>query len=85
VVVVGLLVWPSAASADSASIGAVQDAGGGQMTVTYTVTSSAGGQFGFGGWFAYLAEDHSSRACNVSWANYLRHVVSFSAGRRIRD
>jgi hypothetical protein len=82
VVALGLMLWPSAASADSASIDSVHDAGGGQMTVTYTVSSTAVGEFGFSGWFAYLAEDHSSRACNVSWANYLRHVVSFqqSAG-----
>jgi hypothetical protein len=45
------------------------------MTVTYTVTSTAVAQSGFSGWVAYLAEDHSTRACNVAWANYLRHVV----------
>jgi hypothetical protein len=25
-------------------------------------------------WYAYLAEDHASRACSPAWANYLRHV-----------
>jgi hypothetical protein len=70
-----LLLWPSSASADSASIDAVQDAGGGQMNVTYTVTSTAVAQSGYSGWVAYLAEDHSTRPCNVAWANYLRHVV----------
>lgn len=76
-VALGLLVWPASASADSASIDSVQDAGGGQLTVTYTVTSNAVGEFGSSGWFAYLAEDHSTRPCNVTWANYLRHVVPF--------
>jgi hypothetical protein len=53
----------------------VHDAGSGQMTVSYTVTSTAAAQSGFSGWVAYLAEDHSTRACSVAWANYLRHVV----------
>jgi hypothetical protein len=55
----------------------VHDAGGGQISVTYTVTSTAAGAFGSAGWFAYLAEDHSTRSCNVAWANYLRHVKPF--------
>lgn len=69
-----LLLWPASASADSASIDSVQDADGGQLTVTYTVTSTAVGPFGYDTWYATLAEDHGTRACNVSWANYLRHV-----------
>jgi hypothetical protein len=68
------LGWPAAALGDSASIDAVQDAGSRRITVTYTVTSTATGQYGYNGWYAYLAEDHSTRACNTAWANYLRDV-----------
>src|SRR3954470_4843834 len=68
------LAWPASALADSASIDAVQDAGSRRITVTYTVTSTAIGQSGYNGWYAYLAEDHSARACNPAWANYLRDV-----------
>jgi hypothetical protein len=75
--VLGLALVPSSAWADSASIDAVQDAGRGQITVTYTVSSTAVGQFGSTGWFAYLAEDHNTRACNATRANYLRDVKPF--------
>ena len=75
------------ARADSASVDAISDSGGGSVTVTYTVTSTSGtpgqtvdlgnGPITFGGnylWYAYLAEEHSSRPCNTQWANYLRDV-----------
>jgi hypothetical protein len=82
------LLWPASALADSASIVSFQDAGGGQITVTYTVTSTSGtpGQVLYPGgpvfgrnysWYAYMAEEHASRPCNPAWANYLRHVVPF--------
>jgi hypothetical protein len=68
------VLWPASSLADSASVDSFQDAGGGQVTVTYTVTSTATGQHGYNGWYAYLAVDHTSRACNTAWANYLRDV-----------
>jgi hypothetical protein len=77
-VLVALLV-ASPAMADSASVDAVQDAGNGNLSVTYTVSSTAGdpAQFISPAWNAYLAEDHSTRACNPAWANYLRDVAPF--------
>jgi hypothetical protein len=83
--VVAALLVAAPAAADTASVDTVTDAGNGQITVTYTVTSDSGdpGQplepggpvFGRNyAWYAYLAEDHASRACSPAWANYLRHV-----------
>jgi hypothetical protein len=74
-----VVLRPASALADSASVITVQDAGGGQLSVTYAVTSTSTSQTGYAGWFAYLAEDHASRTCNPGWANYLREVVPFQA------
>ena len=62
------------ARADSATVDSVADAGSGLITVTYTATSTSTSQAGYGGWYAYLAEEHPARECNPSWANYLRDV-----------
>jgi hypothetical protein len=72
------MLCPRVALGDSANVVALQDAGGGQITVTYSMSSTSS-ELGFGSWFAYVAEDHSSRACSPTWANYLRDVVPFQA------
>ena len=70
-----LIVTP--ARADTASVDAVRDAGNGTLAVTYTVASTAAAP---SAWYAYLAEDHGARACNPTWANYLRDIGDFHDG-----
>jgi hypothetical protein len=57
-----LLVAPSTALADSASISAM-DAGGGKMKVVAEVTSTSCSTYGYCGWFAFAVERHSSLSC----------------------
>jgi excalibur calcium-binding domain-containing protein len=72
-----MLGFATTAVADSGSFQA-EDAGGGQMRVTVTATSTTCSG-GFCGWFGYVVERHSSLPCRDD-TTFLRSVIPFHEG-----
>lgn len=70
-----VLALATPALADSASM-TTRDAGGGQIEVNVSVTSTSCSPYEFCGWFAYAVERHSSLACSAD-ETFLRWVGTF--------